>query len=70
MIITIECAVTGFTKPPNPDDVHYTVWDSYESFRIADLTYVQTPDCGYDYTGVYEYTGLNDYISIDSSDNG
>ena len=39
MIITVECTVTGFTKPANPADVTYTVWDGQETFRIDQLIY-------------------------------
>jgi hypothetical protein len=40
------------------------------SFRIADLTYAQSPACGYAYTATYAYTGLNDYIFENPNDNG
>ena len=69
MIITAECAVASFTKPDNPSNVEYTVWNVQESLRMTDYVYTQTPDCGYTYTGVYTYTGLNTYVVEKSNDN-
>ena len=62
LVITVECTVTGFTKPADPSDLAYTVWNTQESFSIADQIYTQSPECGYTYTGVYTYTGTNTNI--------
>jgi hypothetical protein len=69
--LTIECLVTSFTKPSNPANMQYTVYDDETEFDMSTLTYVQTPACGYAYTGVYNWeAGTNNYIKADNVDTG
>ena len=67
--ITVQCLVASFTAP-SQTDISYTVYDNQATVDIAALTYVQTPACNYQYSGVYTWTGLNNYIQQDNSNTG
>ena len=72
LTVTVTCTVTSFAAPSNPSDLTYTVFDAAKSFNMNTLTYTQTPDCQYPYTGAYTWSGLptEGYIAVDSSDSG
>jgi len=65
--ITVDCVVTGFTKPANPSSgLAYNLWASPLSFDFS-LDWVQAPACGHIFTDAFTWTGLNSYVTQDSS---
>ena len=69
LTLTIECEVASFTAPSQADG-SYTVYDEQLEIDIAALTYVQSPACNYEYSGVFAWEGLNNYINVDGSNDG
>jgi hypothetical protein len=69
--LTVQCSVSTFTKPSNPSNLQYIVYDSEMEFNMNTLVYTQSPQCNYPYTAVYTWgSGTNNYITVDGSDSG
>jgi len=67
--ITIACTVLSFEKPAlSPPALEYSVWSPEKTWNADDeLSYIQVPDCGYSYTGVYDMSGTNSNIVASGS---
>jgi hypothetical protein len=73
MRLTVECTITAFTKPSNPADFTYNVWDPMLPIQMqgaGGIYYpIQAPACNYPLTLSYTYTGTSAYVFENGSAN-
>ncbi len=62
--LTVQCLVASFTKPADPDNIEYTIYNDEVEFEMTSLEYVQAPACGYPHTILFTWDeGTDDYIT-------
>jgi hypothetical protein len=65
MTFTVDCVITSFTRPSDPSQITYNIWDD-TSFYDGSQQWVQDPACAHTFTDSFTWTGLNTYIVQDS----